>query len=152
MILTPLRFLYLKLITLIETYDDQMDLTISARLLEIGKYDIYQNFSFNFDRSLEQQSNFLIHLIIDVDSYERRTHQYKYIDATSISQHIRSLITHLYLFIDKQNSHMTIYFKQFSYCLIHLTLHFFEEYLIDLHVLIPSTLQATDNNDLINDK
>ena len=52
--------------------------------------------------------------------------QYKNVDITSIFQRLDSSITHLYLFIDRENKNMKINFEQFSHCLTHLTLHFVE--------------------------
>ncbi|CAF1267578.1 unnamed protein product [Rotaria sp. Silwood1] len=181
------EFINLQSLTLIEMFDDIIDLPESVRYLEIRKFDTYKNFGFNFDELLEQQAKYLIHLKIDrigllnslntqfpnlthltidggfspnEDCYIRWSDQYKNIDIISIFKHLNSSITHLYLFIDKENRNMKINLEQFSHCLTHLTLHFvediivsfqsIEEYLFNLHNLTHLTIQATGKNDLID--
>jgi hypothetical protein len=180
------QFIHLQSLTLIQLFDDKIDLPISVKSLEIRKYDIYENFGFNFDQLLEQQAKVLTHLKVDrigilnyintqfpalthliIDggfspdvNYVKWTDQYVNVDASSIFQRIKSPITHLYLFIDQENQNMKINLQQFSHCLTHLTLHFFEDIVVsyqsleqclkNLHQLTHLTLQASGKNDLID--
>jgi hypothetical protein len=147
------EFLHLQSVTLIEMFDEKLDLPKSVRSIEIRKYDIYQNFGFNFDRLLEEQAKVVTHLKIDrigllkyiktpfpvlthltidggfipdVEHYLAFDDQYENVNATSIFQRLQSSITHLSLFIDKQNPTMKINLEPFSHCLTHLTLHYVE--------------------------
>ncbi len=59
------QFIHLQSLTLIEMFDENIDLPKSVKSLKIRKYDIYKNFSSNFDQLLEQQAKVLTHLKID---------------------------------------------------------------------------------------
>ncbi|CAF1087782.1 unnamed protein product [Rotaria sordida] len=181
------QFIHLQSVTFIEIFSDTIDLPESVKCLELRKYDIYKNFHFDFDELLAQQANVLTHLkvdrigtlnhinaqfpflthltidggfIPDEDCYIRFSNKYKNINITSVFQNLGSSITHLYLFIDKENKNMKINLEQFSHCLTHLTLHFVEDIvvsfqsleqcLINLHQLTHLTLQASGKNDLLD--
>ena len=151
------QFLRLRSVALFQLFDHPIDLPSSVQFLEIRKYDIYQNFGFDFTPLLERQSKVLIRLKIDrigllnyvrtpfpalthlkidggcapdIDSYISRFNQYKNVDATSIFQRMGSPITHLYLFVDSENLQMKIDLHQFSHCLTNLTLHLPENCLV----------------------
>ena len=151
------QFLRLRSVALFQLYDHPIDLPSSVQFLEIRKYDIYQNFGFDFTPLLERQSKVLTHLKIDrigllkyirtpfpalthlkidggcapdIDSYISRSDQYKNVDATSIFRPMGSPITHLHLFVDNENPQMKIDLQQFSHCLTDLTLRFPENCLV----------------------
>jgi hypothetical protein len=136
------KFIHLQSVTLIEIFNNKIDLPESVKSLEIRKYDIYQNFPFNFDQLLEQQAKYLTHLKIDrigtlnyintrfprlthltidggftldIDHYIKWSTQYTNVDVNSIFQRLGSPITHLYLFIDKENQNMKINLELFSH-------------------------------------
>ncbi|CAF4423987.1 unnamed protein product [Rotaria sp. Silwood2] len=148
------QFIHLQFVTFIEIFSYTIDLPESVKCLELRKYDIYKNIPFDFDKLLIQQAKVLTHLkvdrigtlnhinvrfpflthltidggfIPDEDCYVRFSNKYKNINFTSVFQNFESSITHLYIFIDKENKNMKINLEQFSHCLIHLTLHFVED-------------------------
>jgi hypothetical protein len=147
------QFIHVQSLSLIETFDEKLHLPASIKMLEIRKYDTHQYFHFDFTELIREQAKILTdltidrigvlngintsfpaltHLIIDggynfdTDSYIVFSDQYKNVDATSIFQRLESSITHLHLFIDKENRTMKIDLQQFSHCLTHLTLHYFD--------------------------
>ncbi|CAF4249599.1 unnamed protein product, partial [Rotaria sp. Silwood2] len=180
------QFIHLQSVTFIEIFSYTIDLPESVKCLELRKYDIYKNIPFDFDKLLIQQAKVLTHLkvdrigtlnhinvrfpflthltidggfIPDEDCYVRFSNKYENINFTSVFQNFESSITHLYIFIDKENKNMKINLEQFSHCLIHLTLHFVEDIVVsfqsleqclfNLHQLTHLTLQASGRNDLM---
>ena len=181
------QFLHLRSVALTQMFDHPIDLPNSVQSLQIRKYDTYQNFGFDFTAVLERQADVLTHLVIDrigllryvrtlfpalthltidggcspnVDSYISCHGQYKNVDLTSIFQCMKSPITHLRLFVDKENPQMKVNLQAFSHCLTHLTLHFseyfivsyeiFEQSLAHLHQLTHLTIGGNGRSDLID--
>ncbi|CAF4671736.1 unnamed protein product [Rotaria sp. Silwood1] len=141
-----------------------IDLPKSVKCLEFIKYDIHQNIHFDFDKLLAQQAKVLTYLKVHrIGTFNRIDTQYPFLThlTTDVFQNFESSITHLYLFIHKENKNMKINLEQFSHCLTHLTLHFVEEIVVSfqsleqclfsLHQLTHLTVQASDKNDLFDD-
>ncbi len=147
------QFIHLQSLSLIEIFDEKLHLPASVKTLEIRKYDTYQYIRFDFTELIEKQAKMLNHLKIDrigalnyvntpfpalthliidggynldSDSYIAFSDQYENVDATSIFQRLGCSITHLHLFIDRENQTMKIDLQQFSHCLTHLILHYFD--------------------------
>jgi hypothetical protein len=147
------QFIHLQSLSLIEIFDEKLHLPASVKMLEIRKYDTHRYIHFDFTELIKEQAKILTHLKIDrigvlngintpfpalthliidggynfdADPYIVFSDQYENVDATSIFQRLGSSITHLHLFIDKENRTMKIDLQQFSHCLTHLTLHYFD--------------------------